>query len=243
MSRNHANAVAFFAAPLGTEINERLWDVVIKTRPKAVVMETFGSGSVPNAFLGKVRATTHEGIPVFIVNGLEGTLGLPPEQSFGIVHITYDTNRQLLDAGAIPLESVNVGHLRRFVEFRGTHPPETEYPGKPTDNILETIGEIIESDGGLFERIKRIRKVYELSDAEIERIERQSHRLEPHHIPVEVRPLLSAENAEEESLVSLTLTKEQILKSRQAVDAMLHKLEMEMQERSGEGGIKELKRR
>src|SRR3989344_748648 len=188
---NSYDYVQFFAASANTEITARLWDALMANKPRAIVVESFGSGSIPGILIDKVQTATRNGTAVFLLNGAS-------KQNYGIIKLTYDTNTRLLEAGAVPLERINIGHLRRWAAFidEGTRSADLpKYSGDKTDALLQTIAEIAQHESNMFELIRKVRETYRLSDEQIEEIVRNSHRKELVEISHEIKSALSQENA------------------------------------------------
>ena len=216
--------VPFFSSIINNEINAKLWDAMMADHPKAVVLKTFGSGSVGKILIPKIRETVRAGIPVFLLSSMEG-------QEFGILKQVYQTNSELLDAGAVALESVNITNLQRANQHiidteNGLQ--TSEYHGQPADNILKTISDIVHNGGDMFEWIQKVRETYNLSDEQIALVEKETHRLEPNIMPPEVRAGLSPVNAISPNTVSIPVTRKDILRSRRAVDIALQTLKGEI---------------
>ena len=223
---NSYDYVQFFAASANTEITARLWDALMANKPRAIVVESFGSGSIPGILIDKVQTATRNGTAVFLLNGAS-------KQNYGIIKLTYDTNTRLLEAGAVPLERINIGHLRRWAAFidEGTRSADLpKYSGDKTDALLQTIAEIAQHESNMFELIRKVRETYRLSDEQIEEIVRNSHRKELVEISHEIKSALSQENAKPLNTVAGPITREDIENTRRSVDRMLIAMQEELKE-------------
>lgn len=70
----------------------------------AVVLKVYATGTSPESLNEVIKKRTKEGIPIFLVSN-------NPGDNHGILKITYDTQKKSNEAGAIPLEKVNVNNL------------------------------------------------------------------------------------------------------------------------------------
>ncbi|MFA6099047.1 MAG: hypothetical protein WCV50_05955 [Patescibacteria group bacterium] len=193
--------IEFLGASPVTEAALRYWDSIPEDT-KAVIVETFGSGSIPSEFAAKIHATVLRGIPVFLLNGVENPVDeVNGEISMGITDIKYGVQQKALEAGAVHIEAVNIGHVRRSSESKSAN---------PRDNVMEQVRVLAEQSQDMFELITKVREVYNLTDEEIQILEKQTR-----------------ENA-------IPITREKILRARQSLDTMLVELKRELSERQAE---------
>jgi len=186
-----------------SEASVHRWDL-ISPETKAVLVETYGSGSVPGEFVPKIHDLVRKGVPVFLLNGVENTANeASGEKSIGIPEINYEVQQNALDAGAVHIESVNIGHLKRSW---------TNKSNRPKDNVIEILKQLARESNDMFDYIDRVREKYNLTDEEIKFVE-EATRVEKESKPV---------------------TQEAILRSREALGLMLEALKIEMSEHEGE---------
>jgi len=72
-----------------------LWDTIVSAspKPKAIILETFGSGSLASEFIPKIKEAVGNGIAVFLLS--------PMHRGHGIEKVTYDIQEDALKAGAV----------------------------------------------------------------------------------------------------------------------------------------------
>jgi len=193
--------IEFLDTNLSSEAALKRWDLIPEDT-KAVIAETFGSGSMPTEFIPKIRDTVRKGIPVFLLNGVENPVDeTKGEISSGITSIRYDLQQKALESGAVHIEGVNFGHLKRSWEGKSTN---------PRDNIIEQIRVLAEQSRDMFELITKVREVYNLTDKEIQILEKQTKEK------------------------AIPITREKILRARESLDNMLAELKKELSERQAE---------
>lgn len=70
---------------------------------KAIIFVTYASGAMPDRLVPAIQQRIQEGIPVFVLSDNRG-------DQHGILKIKYTAGKGAYDAGAVPLENVNVNH-------------------------------------------------------------------------------------------------------------------------------------
>lgn len=70
----------------------------------AVILVVYATGTSPESLNSAIKKRTEEGIPVFLVSNNPGDI-------YGIVKIIYEPQVKSKDAGAIPLEKVNINNI------------------------------------------------------------------------------------------------------------------------------------
>lgn len=135
---------------LTTDFNVVAWDRYLADKPKAVIFETFGSGSVGSAFVPKIRETVRMGIPVFLLSSMErGT----------IRSVVYDQQEQALQAGAVHLERINFGDVKRAWQGQSQD---------PTHDVIPEINRLAHESKDMFDLIDKVRATYNLTEEEID---------------------------------------------------------------------------
>ena len=81
-----------------------IFDLCLQNNPKALVLSTYASGALPDAFTPLISEFSKRATPVFVVAGNYGS-------DHGIQTIDYRTQVGPIKAGATLLRDVNVKHL------------------------------------------------------------------------------------------------------------------------------------
>ncbi|MFH1218245.1 MAG: hypothetical protein V1679_00170 [Candidatus Peregrinibacteria bacterium] len=100
-------------------------------RAKAVVFVVFASGATPTRFAPVIKACIDRGVPVFLVSDNMG-------DNHGILEAgRYGTTSGSLEAGAVPIETVNVNNLAEIK----TYIKLLSGAGKTGTELAELVGE------------------------------------------------------------------------------------------------------
>lgn len=143
--------------------------------------------------------------------------------------ITYGIQEDALNVGAVHLESVNAGHLRRFASGEST---------RLKDNVLQVISDSLDeggTQGALFDRVQEIAHSRQIAAGEIAAIyttpddisfnERLTEITTEYHLePTEISDLQQARQID-----GIPVSGIDIRNTRAKVDAMLGRLEQELQ--------------
>jgi chemotaxis response regulator CheB len=144
------------------EIATKIWEANIANKPKAIVYKSFGSGTVAPNDVDEIRKAVREkGIPVFLLSSME--------RDGGIRKVTYEAHDRARKAGAVNLERVNYGDVKR--EWLG----ETK---SPENDVIRVINEIAQEKTDMFDLIDEVRQRYQYTDEELKDFSDREHVLD-----------------------------------------------------------------